>query len=61
MRKNTYGLDNVDSYIDDIIVYTNGLKTHFQVLEIMFQHRDHAYLMAKAWKWVLGSRTSYQL
>lgn len=37
MRKVLHGMENVDNFIDDILVYTKSLDHHFVVLDELFQ------------------------
>ncbi|CAG2198485.1 unnamed protein product [Mytilus edulis] len=39
MRKVLEGLENVDNFVDDIIVYTRSFNHHMEVLESVFESR----------------------
>ena len=40
MRKLLYDMDNVERYIDDLIVYTKNWATHLQVLDKFWKNKD---------------------
>ncbi|XP_052692422.1 uncharacterized protein LOC128170699 isoform X2 [Crassostrea angulata] len=50
MRKVLHGMENVDNFIDDILVYTKSLDHHFVVLDELFQRLRTAGLTAKPGK-----------
>lgn len=47
MRKVLHEMENVDNFIDDILVYTKSLDHHFVVLNELFQRLRTAGLTAK--------------
>ena len=44
MRKILAGMSNVDSYIDDLIMHTNGWQAHLQVLEELILYFINWYM-----------------
>ena len=57
MRKILAGMSNVDSYIDDLIIHTNGWQAHLQVLEELLRRLRKAGLTAKPSKCVFESKS----
>ena len=47
MRKVLEGLENVDNFVDDIIVYTRSFNHHMEVLESVFERLASANLSAR--------------
>ena len=54
MRKILAGFNNVDSYIDDLIIHTNDWQAHLQMLEELLRRFWKAGLTAKPSKRVFG-------
>ena len=50
-------IENVDTYIDDIIVYTEDWETHVQTLKRVFKRLEEANLTVKPTKCTLGETT----
>ena len=57
MRKILAGMSNVDSYIDDLIIHTNGWQAYLQVLEELLRRLRKAGLTAKPSKCVFESKS----
>ena len=57
LRKLLNGLKNVDSYIDDIIIYTEDWDTHLNILKKLFQRLKDAQLTARPSKCVFGANS----
>ena len=57
MRKILAGMNNVDSYIDDLIIHTNDWKAHLQMLEEFLRRLRKAGLTAKPSKCVFGAKS----
>ena len=55
MRKILSVLDNVNSYIDDLIVHRDDCMTILQLLEELFRHLQQANMTTKLSKCVFGS------
>ena len=51
------GLENVDSYIDDLIVYTKDWDTHIRVLDEQMNRLQHANLTARQTKCMFGAKS----
>ena len=58
MRKILAGMNNVDSYIDDLMIHTNDWKAHLQMLEEFFRRLRKAGLTAKPPKCVFGAKSA---
>lgn len=57
MRKLLAGLDNTDSYIDDILVHTIDWNAHINTLDKLFQRMAGVTITARPSKTLLGSAT----
>ena len=57
MKKLLYGMHNVDSIVDDILVHTMTLSEHVCLLKDLFQRLQRANLTARPLKCVIGSNT----
>ena len=57
MRKILSGMNNADSYIDDLIIHTNDWQAHLQVLEELLRRLRKAGLRVKPSKCVFGSES----
>ena len=57
MRKILAAMNNVDSYIDDLIIHTNDWKVHLQVLEELLRRLRKAGLTVKPSKCVFGAES----
>jgi len=57
MRMLLAGMNNVDNYIDDILVHTIAWEEHINVLDELFQRMGRATLTARPTKTLLGSTT----
>ena len=57
LRKISAGMNNVDSYIDDLIIRTNDWQAHLQVLEELLRRLREAGLTAKLSKCVFWARS----
>ena len=57
MKKLLYGMHNVDSIVDDILVHTTTLSEHVCLLKDLFQRLQRANLTARPSKCVIGSNT----
>ena len=57
MKKPLYGMHNVDSIVDDILVHTTTLSEHVCLLKDLFQRLQRANLTARSLKCVIGSNT----
>ena len=56
MKKLLQDMDNVECYIDDLIVYTKDWATHLQVLDMLFEKLRRAGLVIRPTKCVFGSK-----
>ena len=56
MRKPLQDMDNVECYIDDLIVYTKDWVTHLQVLDKLLEKLRQAGLVIRSTKCVFGSK-----
>ena len=50
-------LDHVESYIDDVIVYTKDWDTHLQVLDELLHLFQQAHLAVRPTKCLFGSKS----
>ena len=57
MRKLLQDIDNVECYIDDLIVYTKYWVTHMQVLDKLLKKLRQAGLVIRPTKCVFGSKS----
>ena len=57
MRKLLQEVDNVECYIDDVIVYTNDWATYLQVLDKLSEKLRQAGLVIRPTKCVFGSKS----
>ena len=57
MRKLLQDMDNVEYYIDNLIVYTKDLATHLQVLDKLLEKLRQAGLVIRPNKCVFGSKS----
>ena len=57
MRKILAGINNVDSYIDDLIIHTNVWQAHLQVLGELLRRLRKAGLTVKPSKCVFGAES----
>ena len=57
MRKILAGMNNVDSYIDDLIIHTNDWQAHLQVLGELLRRLRKAGLTVKPSKCVFGAES----
>ena len=57
MRKLLQDMDNVECYIDDLIVYTKDWATHLQVLDKFLEKLRQAGLVIRPTKCVFGSKS----
>ena len=57
MRKLLHDMDNVECYIDDLIVYTKDWATHLQVLDKLLEKLRKAGLVIRPTKSVFGSKS----
>ena len=57
MRKILAGMNNVDSYIDDLIIHTNDWQVHLQVLGELLRRLRKAELTVKSSKCVFGAES----
>ena len=57
MRRLLQDMDNVKSYIDDLIVYIEDWDTHLRVLDELLQRLRQAHLVVRPTKCVFGSRS----
>ena len=57
MRKLLHGFDHVESYIDDLIVYTKDWDTHLQVLDEHLRRLQQARLAVRPTKCLFGSKS----
>ena len=57
MRKLLQNMDNVECYIDDLIVYTKDWATHLQVLDTLLEKLKQAGLVIRPTKCVFGSKS----
>ena len=60
MRKILAGMNNVDSYIDDLIIHINDWQAHLQVLEELLRRLREAGLRVKPSKCVFGATLMQQ-
>jgi hypothetical protein len=56
MRKLLVGLDNVESYIDDVVVHTESWSEHLQALENLFSRLRECNLTARPSKCNIGCK-----
>ena len=56
IRKLFRGFDHVESYIDDLIVYTKDWDTHLQVLDELLRRLQQAHLAVRSTKCLFGSK-----
>ena len=56
MRIMIAGMDGVDSYIDDIIVYTGSWEEHLNILDNLFRRINEVNLHVRPSKCLLGAR-----
>jgi hypothetical protein len=54
MRKLLHGMENVDNFIDDVIVFTDTLEEHLSTLTELFKRLQEAGLTARPTKCFLG-------
>ncbi|XP_061190531.1 uncharacterized protein LOC133198457 [Saccostrea echinata] len=54
MRKLLYGMQNIDNFIDDVIIFTLDLDQHLKILEELFNKLRDANLTAKPSKCSIG-------
>ena len=57
MRKLLQDMDNVECYIDDLIVYTKDWATHLQVLDKLLEKLRQAGLVIRPTRCVFGSKS----
>ncbi|XP_021369220.1 uncharacterized protein LOC110460569, partial [Mizuhopecten yessoensis] len=57
MRKVLDGLRNVDSFVDDILIYTHSFEEHMYVLKDLFRRLRKAGLSARPTKCFIGYRS----
>ena len=57
MRKLLHGLDHVESYIDDLIVYTKDWDTNLQMLDELLRRLQQARLAVRSTKCLFGSKS----
>ncbi|XP_068215800.1 uncharacterized protein [Palaemon carinicauda] len=57
MRTLLKGLDNVESYIDDLLVHTKSWSEHLETLQELFQRIRNANLTVRPSKCILASET----
>ena len=57
MRKVLSGMPSVESYIDDLIVFSSNWKTHLQTLEELLKRLSGANLTACPSKCIFGAST----
>ena len=57
MRKTLAGMNNIDSYIDDLIIHTNDWLAHLKVLKELLRRLMKAELTAKPSKCVFGAES----
>ena len=57
MRKILAGMNNVDSYIDDLIIHTNDWQAHLQVLEELLRRLRKTGLTVKPSKCIFGAKS----
>ena len=57
MRRFLHGLDHVESYIDDLIVYTKDWDTHLQVLDELLRRLQQVRLAVRPTKCLLDSKS----
>lgn len=57
MRKIFSGMTNVESYIDDLIIYNNDWDSHLATLNEVFQRLQHAKLTARPSKCMLAAKS----
>ena len=57
LRMPIFDLENVDSYIDDLIVYTEDWDTHIRVLDELMNRLQQANLTARPTKCVFGAKS----
>ena len=56
MRKLLHGVDNVETYIDDVIVHTREWNEHLNTLKCLFERFRDAGMTVKPSKCVIGAR-----
>ena len=57
MRQLLSGMEHVDSYIDDLIIYTEDWDSHLQVLEELLSRLEKANLSARPTKCLFGTES----
>ena len=57
MRKLFHGLDHVESYIDDLIIYTNDSDAYLEVLDEFLCRLQHAHLAVRPTKCLFDSKS----
>ena len=57
MRKLLLHLEHVESYIDDLIIYTKDWDTHLQVLDEIFRRFPPAHLVVRLTKCLFSSKS----
>ena len=57
MRKLLHSLDHVDSYIDDLIVYTEDWDNHLRLLDELLRRLQQARLAVRPKKCLFGSKS----
>ena len=57
MRKLLHGVDNVETYIDDIIVHTRDWQNHVETLSCRFERFRDAGVTVKPSKCVIAARS----
>ena len=57
MKKLLQGLPHVESYIDDLIVYTEDWDTHLRVLDELLRRLQQAHLVVRPTKCLFGTKS----
>ena len=57
MREVLSGMSGVESYIDDLIVFSSNWETHLQTLEELLKRLSEANLTARPSKCIFGAST----
>ena len=57
MRQLLSDMDNVDNYIDDLIVYTKNWESHLATLKKLFNRLQEASFNVRPKKCLFGSKT----